>query len=334
MRPLVSVVVPVLNVAGLLPRCLDSLLAQTYRPLEIIVVDDGSTDGSGAVMLDYAERYPDEVHVITQRHRGLGPARNAAISIAHGEYVSMIDADDWVEPDFLEDTVAIAEETGADVVVGGFVFHMGPLKVPFPFLPRIPMLTGMEAAELSLRLTRFPSFAWNKLWRRSLFRPDDPPFPSVEYEDLATTPRILQRAGTVAMTQKVYYHYCLRSDSITGAFSAKNVFSFAAALDILRRDIHANGMWDQWHPAYRRLLREARAMMGFQVIFQRNHIPVRHRLPLLLRYNRLLRKLAHAPSDGHQLRTVRLRRSGARSSIRRRPVSATVTVARPETIDN
>ncbi len=332
MSPLVSIVVPVWDVERLLPRCLDSLLAQTHRPIEILVVDDGSSDGSPAVIRAYAERHP-EVTAITQRHRGLGPARNAAISIACGEYVGMVDADDWVEPAWLEETVALAEHTGADVVVSGFVFQVGPLRVPFPFLPRRAAFTGPEAAERSLQLTRMPSFAWNKLYRRSLFHPDDPPFPSIEYEDLATTPRVLRRARTVALTRRGYYHYCLRPDSITGHFAARNVFSFAAAINVLRHDLHTNGLWELWQRSYRRLLREALTMMSLQVLFQPNHIPLRQRGPLLVRFTRLLRHLAEPPSGGRRLRPMRLRGSRARASSPRRPVSATVTVADPDAVD-
>jgi len=333
MDPLVSVIIPVWDVQKLLPRCLDSALAQTHRPLEIIVVDDGSTDGSLAVMQAYARAH-SEVQVISQRHRSLGPARNAALSVAQGEFVAFMDADDWVEPDFISDTALIAEESGADVVVGGFVFHLGRLRVPFPFLPRVSSMTGMEAAELSIHLTRFPAFAWNKVYRRSLFHPDDPPFPSIEYEDLATTPRILRRAGTVALTRKVYYHYCLRSDSITGAFSAKNVFSFAAAIDLLRHDLHENDRWDGWNRSFRRLLRQALMIMGVQVMLQPNHIPLRQRVPLMVRFARLLRGLSERPTDGERLRPVRIRTSRARGSTPRQPVSATIAVTKPEIVQS
>lgn len=330
---LVSVVVPAWNVAGLLPRCLDSLLAQTHRPLEILVVDDGSTDGSGEVMRHYHERHP-EVHVISQRHRGLGPARNAALSIAEGEFVCFVDADDWVEPDFVADLLGVATSTAADVVVCGFWFHQWGLRAAFPFLPRTPRLTGLQAAELSLNPARMPGFAWNRLYRRSLFHSDDPPFPSVLYEDIATTTRILARADSVALTRRAYYHYCLRPDSITGQFGVKNVFSVVAALDILRRYLHAEGHWDAWAPAFRGTLRQLFVLISLQVLFQSNRIPLRARVPLILRYARRLRSLAQPPADGRQLRPVRLSSTHARATLPRQPVSATLTVGRPDTAED
>jgi glycosyltransferase involved in cell wall biosynthesis len=326
MAPGVSVVIPVWNVARLLPRCLDSLLAQTYRPLEVIVVDDGSTDGSGEVMLGYHQRHP-EVHVVTQRHRGVGPARNAGLSIAHGEYVFFVDADDWVEPDFVSDLVAIAEDTGADVVVSGLWFCVGRLRAPFPFWPLTPVISGEEAARRSLSPARLPAFVWDKLYRRSLFA-DEPPFPSVLYEDLATTPRLLARARTVALTHRAYYHYCLRRDSITGEFGVKNVFSVIAALDILRHELHASGRWEQWHREYSGMLHQLEALVGVQVLFQPSSIPLAVRPALLRRLSRRLGELAERPTGGHELRPMALRDSGARATSGREPVSSTMAVRR------
>jgi glycosyltransferase involved in cell wall biosynthesis len=326
-QPLVSVVVPVYNVDHLLPTCLDSLLAQTHRPLEIIVVDDGSTDSSAEVMRRYAAAHP-EVHTVLQRHRGLGPARNAALSVAEGEYVTMVDADDWLEPTFVADTVRIARETGAEVVIGNFCFEVKGITVPFPFLPRRTSFTGEEAAELSINMSRLPAFAWSKLYRRELFHTEDSPFPSIFYEDLATTPRILARAGRVALTRRVYYHYCLRSDSIIGAFRVRNVFSFAAAIDVLRHDLYEQGRWEAWQPSYRRLLRQASVMMPAQVLFQRNEIPLRVRLPLIRRYLSVLRSLTDPPTDGNRLRPVRFRRPGVRGSTKPGVTSAALTVSR------
>ncbi|HEY3339792.1 MAG TPA: glycosyltransferase [Propionicimonas sp.] len=291
-QPLVSVLVPVLDVAGLLPRCLDSLLAQTHRPLEILVVNDGSSDASADVIDRYAALHP-EVRAIHQEHRGLGPARNAALAQASGEYVAMVDADDWVEPDFLSDTVRIARATGADVVVTRFWFVAKGVSLRFPFGLHNRTITGLEAAELSLDMMRFPAFAWNKLYRRDLFLPGEQPFPNIFYEDLATTPRLLVRAATVALTRRAYYRYCLRSDSITGDFGPRNVFGFAAALAILREALHELGLWEAWYPSYRKLLRSSRLMMAIQVLLQRNRIPVRRRGAILARFGERLRALAH-----------------------------------------
>ncbi|PFG17169.1 glycosyltransferase involved in cell wall biosynthesis [Propionicimonas paludicola] len=325
MPTLVSVVVPAWNVAHLLPRCLDSLLAQSHRPLEIIVVDDGSTDGTAAVMQDYHERHP-EVHLISQPHRNVGPARNAGLSVARGEYVGFVDADDWVEPEFYAKLVGIAETSGADVVVCGLWFHLGRLRAPFPFLPRASLLSGDRAASLALNPVRMPSFAWNKLYRRALLG-EEAPFPAIYYEDIATTPRILARCTSVALTRRSYYHYCMRRDSITGSFAARHAFAVASALNLVRHDLQATGRWEQDQVGYRRLVWLTGAMVSIQILFQPHAVPWRLRLPLLRRFRHRLRTLTGPIPPGRALRVQELSDADVRTTHSAQPHSAAVIVA-------
>lgn len=113
--PLISVIVPIYNMESLLPRCLDSLAAQTLRDLEIICVDDGSTDGSGGIVRKYASG-DSRFRLITQENSGRAEARNAGIRAAAAPYLGFADPDDYVEPDMYERCYRLAEETGADMV--------------------------------------------------------------------------------------------------------------------------------------------------------------------------------------------------------------------------
>lgn len=113
--PLISVIVPIYNMEPLLPRCLDSLAAQTLRDLEIICVDDGSTDGSGGIVRKYASG-DSRFRLITQENPGRAEARNAGIRAAAAPYLGFADPDDYVEPDMYERLYRLAEESGADMV--------------------------------------------------------------------------------------------------------------------------------------------------------------------------------------------------------------------------
>lgn len=113
--PLISVIVPIYNMESLLPRCLDSLAAQTLRNLEIICVDDGSTDGSGGIVRKYASG-DSRFRLITQENSGRAEARNAGIRAAAAPYLGFADPDDYVEPDMYERLYRLAEESGADMV--------------------------------------------------------------------------------------------------------------------------------------------------------------------------------------------------------------------------
>ena len=112
---LVSVIIPVYNVSRYLPQCFDSVISQTYRNLEIIVIDDGSTDDSGSICDQYAEK-DDRIHVIHTDNRGLASARNLGLENVSGEYISFIDSDDWIEPQTIEMRIGAALETEADIV--------------------------------------------------------------------------------------------------------------------------------------------------------------------------------------------------------------------------
>ncbi len=119
---LVSVIIPVYNAEGFLTRCIDSVLHQSYQPIEIILVDDGSVDGSPALVDLYASQY-SQVVAYHQKNKGLSGARNAGIDKARGGLLFFLDSDDYIEPDEIESLYSAMVATGADLVVGGFVYE-------------------------------------------------------------------------------------------------------------------------------------------------------------------------------------------------------------------
>ena len=156
----ISVIVPVYNVAPYLHKCVDSLLAQTYPDLEIILVDDGSTDGSERICDEYAGHYP-HITVIHQKNAGLSVARNVGLEAASGEWIAFLDSDDWVEKNMYEVLFSLSQTYGADLTscatreltVEGEVLsspNTGTTRVLTPD----EIVAGLEV--------------WNKLWRRSL----------------------------------------------------------------------------------------------------------------------------------------------------------------------
>lgn len=116
--PELSIIVPVYKVEKYLPRCIDSILAQTFRDFELILIDDGSPDNCGAICDDYAAR-DSRIKVIHQENAGVSAARNAGLDIASGTYLGFVDSDDWIEPEMYETMIATAKEKNVDVVVCG-----------------------------------------------------------------------------------------------------------------------------------------------------------------------------------------------------------------------
>ena len=171
MKPQISVIVPVYKVERYLRRCVQSILNQTHSNLEVILVDDGSPDGSGALCDEFAKQ-DSRVQVIHKDNGGLSDARNAGLSIARGDYVTFVDSDDWIEPDAYEAMLALAEESGAQLVCAGRYDEdetTGQITVGLCPEKR-ELISDKEALRRILRWDNMDSSACDKLYARALFR--------------------------------------------------------------------------------------------------------------------------------------------------------------------
>lgn len=230
--PTITVIVPVYNVEPYLRQCIDSILAQTYRDFELILVDDGSPDNCGAICDEYARR-DSRIRVIHQENGGLSAARNAGIDSATGEYIAFVDSDDVILGTYLEKLLNVALAQQADISVCGMItFADGttPNLVSCQDTS-VDMMSGRDACMSIYRMDgRVPIMAWGKLYRASLFNGIRYPAGRI-HEDDATTPRVLYNAGRVAITSAQLYLYRQRAGSIMGrSFSAKR-FEIMLAID-------------------------------------------------------------------------------------------------------
>lgn len=209
--PLVSLVVPVYKVEECLPRCLDSIAAQTYPNLDIILVDDGSPDSCGEMCERFARAHPN-VRVLHQTNQGLSAARNNAVPLARGDWVTFIDSDDFVAPDHVEYLVNLALEHRADIAVGGYVYEYEPSAAAGPETE----VAEMSPAEMLARMNYgegFGVFAWGKLYRKALVLAH--PFPVGKlYEDLATTYKLVGDSSRAVFGNRKTYHWLQRAGSI------------------------------------------------------------------------------------------------------------------------
>ncbi len=245
-----SVVVPVYNVADYLPKCMDSLLCQKCSDWELILVDDGATDGKCPALCDeYGAKHPDLVRVIHQPNGGLGAARNTGLEHARGDYVLFVDSDDTVAPDTLARLSEEIEKTHADMYVFSFryVTEAGEERPaePRPSAGKTGPMTLREAPELLLD----PPMAWARLCRRSLFLDHSIRFPGrVWYEDLCTTPSLLLYAASIVALDDAFYGYLLREGSIMRSSNLKRNLEILNALDMARAPFDAAGQTEQFWP--------------------------------------------------------------------------------------
>lgn len=235
---MISVIVPVYNVEPYLRQCIDSILAQTYRDFELILVDDGSPDNCGAICDEYARR-DSRIRVIHQENGGLSAARNAGIDIATGEYISFVDSDDVILDTYLEMLLNVALTQQADISVCGmmtFADGTTPNLVSCQDVS-VDAMSGRDACMSIYRMDgRVPVMAWGKLYRTGLFEGIRYPAGRI-HEDDATTPQVLYNADRVAITTAQLYLYRQRAGSIMDrSFSAKrfdSVLSFDDCINYL-----------------------------------------------------------------------------------------------------
>ena len=212
MNEKISVIVPIYKVEPYLRKCLDSICTQTYENLEIILVDDGSPDGCGAICDEYAAR-DGRVKVIHKPNGGLSDARNAGLEIMTGTYVTFVDSDDWLTEDAVSSLYDLAIQTGAELVIGSCdrVFDDSSNTVGQSSSDAYIVLDKLQAVSHFLHNG---CAAWGRLYERRIH--EDIFFPIGEInEDEAIILNVIDRCTSVVISEKVIYHYRLRNDSIT-----------------------------------------------------------------------------------------------------------------------
>lgn len=211
---LISVVVPVYNVEKYLERCVKSIIEQTYMNLEIILVDDGSTDESGTICDRNAAR-DNRIKVIHQFNGGLSDARNKGISVASGKYICFVDSDDWLNKDAISRMHYLAYTSDADIVDFGYFICDDSSSEPFNYHREDCRIVDKEEALILLAEDiKIHSFTWSKFYKSELF--SDIRFPKGEtYEDIKTTYRLFLKASKIYFSNEILYFYYQRKGSIT-----------------------------------------------------------------------------------------------------------------------
>lgn len=209
MNKTISVIVPVYNVASYLPQCLESILNQDYGDLQVLLIDDGSTDDSGAICDRFAA-WDSRIQVIHQKNGGAASAKNAGLRVATGKYLSFVDSDDYLEPDVYGFLVKTLEETRADAVQGAFQEAYRSRMEVRPLKPET-----LEGYDYLLRFPKDFSCAllWNKLYRREIY---DGVFfeEGHKIDDEYFTYQGFLQPRRVVCTDRVIYNYRKRASSV------------------------------------------------------------------------------------------------------------------------
>ncbi|MGI5977092.1 MAG: glycosyltransferase family 2 protein [Candidatus Limivicinus sp.] len=244
--PKLTIMVPVYNVEKYLPKCLNSIIYPELEDYEIVLVNDGSTDSSGEICLDYEKKYPSLIRVITTENGGLGAARNVGIAAARGEYIAFLDSDDYLSENAVPEIMDILSEN-FDICFfdirsvnekGKLLKYMHGCQIEGEFT-----LEGFP--ELIFEL---PS-AWNKIYRLSLFKDNSVSYPGrVWYEDMYVTPKLYTLAGKMYSVHKPWHNYLQRSGSITNNKNTARNIEIIPAVDAMLNAYREKGLFEKYKP--------------------------------------------------------------------------------------
>lgn len=218
---LISVIVPIYNVQQYLSQCVESILAQTYQNLEIILVDDGSTDDSGR-MCDALTQRDNRIQVIHKPNGGLSDARNAGTKACNGTFVFYLDSDDYLEQDAISALVRIQFESHAEVVIGNYFYTYSDHEdIAQPDTGTVEAYPRKEAIALLMQ-GKLQTFAWGKLIRADIAKRHLFPIGKL-FEDHFWTHLVFQDCETVVYSSKPMVHYRQRGNSISFTFNLKRL---------------------------------------------------------------------------------------------------------------
>ncbi len=240
----VSIIVPVYNVPeAALRKCLESTINQTMKEIEVLVIDDGSTNRSGLICDEYAGR-DERIKVIHKANGGLSAARNTGYEEAHGEWITFLDSDDWIDPVTCEKTYNLGNKNDVDIVIFGtvqeFEHYMNPFKYHFE---NGSVFRGEECKRLQCEILDFNgniATAWAKLIRKNVLDENN-----IEHkaelrqgsEGIEFNIRLFEVIKSALFTDSIYYHYIFNPDSISAKHDEKNHYFVIRCFEEIKKDI-------------------------------------------------------------------------------------------------
>ena len=223
----VTVIVPVYNVEKYLDRCVESIISQTYRNIEILLVDDGSKDAGGK-KIDEWERKDARIKAIHRENGGLSVARNTGIENATGSYLIFVDSDDWIHESMVEKMINALED--GEIVCCGMIRTDGKKNVDIDWFVEKQIVSGTDAVKMLVENSLFTSHIQKNIFPRDLF--DKVRFPEGKvYEDIRTAHKLFLQVDKVCILPEHYYYYFERCDSITNVVKLSNQIEWFDALN-------------------------------------------------------------------------------------------------------
>lgn len=235
-RDIISVIVPVYNAESYLHRCVDSILEQTYSDIELIMVDDASTDSSGEICDEYALKDTRVKVIRCKENGGTSAARNIGLEAISGQFVGFVDCDDFIEPDFYEILYGLITKYGTDVSMISYNKVDEHGRVSSNSSEQVYVLDRIEAIKELLFDKKIQNYVWNKLYRAKIFQKIR--FPAgVIYDDINIMYYIFRKMNMIACYDIAKYNYCFRENSIVNRRSHKKFEDELSAVELRYKEI-------------------------------------------------------------------------------------------------
>lgn len=238
---LISVIIPAYNVEKYLNRCLDSLTEQNYKNLEIIIIDDGSSDRTGEICDVWKEK-DDRIIVIHQENAGLSAARNSGLKIAKGDYIAFVDSDDWTRPEMYERLVLAIEQSDADMACCGMIESDGEHEKKLNWFAESRLLDLGEAMDYLVDNSILTSHVMPKLYKREIWENLEYPVGKT-FEDIRIMHKVFEKCRKIQIVGGSYYYYYSRPGSISKSRNLKTYVSWMEGLLARREDLKMNPLY-------------------------------------------------------------------------------------------
>lgn len=228
-RDLISIIVPIYNVEQYLPKCLDSIINQTYKNLEIILVDDGSTDNSGMICDEYAKK-DERFRVIHQQNAGVSFARNVGLKNCTGNYIGFVDPDDYISKDMYEILYNTLINNNSSISMCDYSLYYDS-DIEFSITGETVKYNNIEAMQQLVLNKDITSHLWNKLYKKELF--DGISFPNNKiYEDVGTIYLLFEKSDLIVKNNSIQYAYYQRQNSLCNSIEQKKLFDYIEMINI------------------------------------------------------------------------------------------------------
>lgn len=232
MKPLISVIVPIFNAEKYLNKCINSIICQTYNNLEIILINDGSTDKSLEICEKYAHT-DKRIKLMSKVNGGVSSARNLGLNVANGDYITFVDSDDWLDANMYDEMIKLIKNYDADIAATGYSYeYLDGELIRRNAKTKEIVLNSLQALKKAFSKDHYQGFLWNKLISFQVINfPEKLRFDEkiYLYEDLLFVSQCILRSEVIAYTDKPLYHYIsLQSGAMQGSYNKKKATAITA----------------------------------------------------------------------------------------------------------